>query len=134
MDLRTLHTRFLVDDYRASFLFYREILGLTPSFGNEDSGYADFAVGDSAFSLFDRREMFEALSISEPATSQNADTVTLIIGVPDVDAAAAELRSKGVTLVSEPEDRADWGIRTAHFRDPSGTLVEINAPLKSPQH
>jgi catechol 2,3-dioxygenase-like lactoylglutathione lyase family enzyme len=27
-------------------------------------------------------------------------------------------------------DRPEWGIRTAHFRDPDGNLIEINQPLK----
>lgn len=25
----------------------------------------------------------------------------------------------------------DWGIRTAHLRDPDGNLIEINQPLPS---
>ncbi|KAA0254227.1 MAG: hypothetical protein EDM79_20930, partial [Chloroflexi bacterium] len=41
-----------------------------------------------------------------------------------------DLRAHGVTLLTEPTDHADWGIRTAHFRDPDGHLIEINQPLK----
>jgi len=31
---------------------------------------------------------------------------------------------------TEPTDRSVWGIRTAHFRDPDGNLIEINHALK----
>lgn len=45
--------------------------------------------------------------------------------VDDVDVAYQQLRDKGITFVTEPLDRPDWGIRTAHFRDPDGNLIEI---------
>lgn len=130
MHLQSLHTRLLVDDYRACFLFYQNILGLRAGFGDEGSGYADFSVGDTAFSLFSRQEMAEALGPSVDGAGSASDRVALILGVANVDEVAADLRSKGVILVAEPEDHPDWGIRTAHFRDPDGTLIEINAPIR----
>jgi len=50
--------------------------------------------------------------------------------VPNVDRASQELKTKGVVFETEPMDRPEWGIRTAHFRDPDGNLIEINQPLK----
>jgi catechol 2,3-dioxygenase-like lactoylglutathione lyase family enzyme len=45
--------------------------------------------------------------------------------------AYADLKAKGITFITEPQDRAHWGIRTAHFRDPDGNLLEIYNPLAS---
>ena len=41
------------------------------------------------------------------------------------------LRAQGVALVAEPQDRSDWMIRTAHFRDPDGNLIEINSSIQA---
>jgi lactoylglutathione lyase len=54
----------------------------------------------------------------------------LAAGVADVDAAYEELKGKGVTFVRPPTDQR-WGLRTAHFTDPEGTLWEINQSLGS---
>jgi predicted enzyme related to lactoylglutathione lyase len=60
-----------------------------------------------------------------------SDRLVLVLAVDDVDRFAGELTANGVKLLSPPEDRPDWGIRTAHFRDPEGNLVEMYAPLRS---
>ena len=65
----------------------------------------------------------------EAADGSGGDTAVVVLVTSDVNAAADALRAKGVMLVSEPADRPDWGIRTAHFRDPAGHLIEINCPL-----
>lgn len=130
MDLRSIHTRLLVRDYAACFRFYRDVLGLAPGFGDEQSGYADFALGETTLALFARQEMADAVGTGAllPVAARQ-DDVALIAAVADVDQAAEALRAKGVALVTEPHDQPDWGIRVAHFRDPDGTLIEINQPL-----
>ena len=117
------HIRLLVSDFPACFHFYRDVLGFTPTFGTEEEVYADFDTGGQGIALFQRELMLEA------ADGGSGDTAVLVLVTPDVDAAADALRAKGVSLVSEPADRPDWGIRTAHFRDPDGHLIEINCPL-----
>jgi uncharacterized glyoxalase superfamily protein PhnB len=52
----------------------------------------------------------------------------LTIPVDDVDAVCARLRDQGISLLNGPMDRP-WGIRTATFRDPAGTIWEIAADL-----
>ena len=39
------------------------------------------------------------------------------------------MRARGVALVAEPQDCPDWMMRTAHFRDPDGNLIEINSAI-----
>jgi catechol 2,3-dioxygenase-like lactoylglutathione lyase family enzyme len=64
-----------------------------------------------------------------PPNAVCQDNHTVILRVPDVDKAFEELRRKDVTFITEPQDRSDWGIRTAHLRDPDGNLIELNCRL-----
>ena len=59
-----------------------------------------------------------------------SDAVVLVLASDNVDADVERLRAIGVPVVTEPADRPDWGIRTAHFRDPSGNLIEIYTALE----
>ncbi len=133
MPFKFTYTRMLVTDFKACFLFYRDILGFKATFGSEDDVYADFDTGGVTLALFGRATMSEAVgTASLPARASSQDAVCLCFGVENVDAACEQLKVKGVGLVSEPADRADWGIRTAHFRDPDGNLIEISQPLAPP--
>jgi lactoylglutathione lyase len=68
-------------------------------------------------------------STNRAARADSQDPVALILAVDDVDAAYQELTAKGIAFGTQPMDRPLWGIRTAHFRDPDGNLIEINNPL-----
>jgi catechol 2,3-dioxygenase-like lactoylglutathione lyase family enzyme len=120
-DPQSTHVRLLVEDYRACFEFYADVLGIEATFGDADSGYADFdAGGDTALALFDREEMLDAVeagSIPGDAGGDGdspGDRVVLVFGVDPVTA---------------PMDRPEWGSRTAHVRGPAGTVIECNEPL-----
>ena len=120
------HARVLVSDYTGTFEFYRDVLGFEPTFGDEESGYADFDTGEATVALFDREEMAEAV----PSIGAGGGGGTMLIfRVESVDVVADRLRDAGVDLETEPTDRDDWGIRVVHFRDPEGTLIEINESL-----
>ncbi len=125
---RSPHIRLLVSDFPACFRFYRDTLGFVPVFGSEDDVYTDFETGGQGIALFTRALMAEAVG-SEDAPVDAQDAAVLVLATANVDEAADALRAKGVQLVTEPTDRPLWGIRTAHFRDPDGHLVEINSPL-----
>lgn len=45
-------TRLLVSNFKACFLFYRDVMGFQPGFGTENDTYADFAVGNVNISLW----------------------------------------------------------------------------------
>ena len=121
------HIRLLVDDFPACFRFYRDTLGFSPTFGAEDDVYADFETGGQGIALFARSLMADA--VGGNASRDIQDAAVLVLATQNVDEAADTLRAKGVALATEPTDRPLWGIRTAHFRDPDGHLIEINCPL-----
>ena len=64
-----------------------------------------------------------------PVEVESQDRVVLHFQVDSVDQTVEQLRAKGVVIVQEPTDRPTWGSRTAHFRDPDGTLIEISQGL-----
>ena len=130
MEYSLTHVRLLVEDYKACFKFYSETIGLKVSWGNENTGYAELDTGDASLAIFTRNEMAQVVGTAAlPASAVCQDRHTVILRVPDVDKAFEDLREKDVTFVTEPQDHSDWGIRTAHLRDPDGNLIELNCRL-----
>ena len=130
MKAELTHVRLLVVDYQACFGFYRDVLGLDVAWGDEESGYAELEAGDIRLAIFGRNEMAGVVGTSGlPVQSNGQDSVAVVFRVKDVDQVCRELQDVGVELVTKPQDRVDWGIRTAHFRDPDGNLLEINRRL-----
>jgi catechol 2,3-dioxygenase-like lactoylglutathione lyase family enzyme len=128
--LKFTHTRLLVDDVDACYKFYRDTLGFKPKFDAEGSVYAEFDLAGHLLALFSRRLMMAVVAPNVSCDrTQAPDTAVLALEVADVDATAATLQKRGVALVTEPHDQRDWLLRVAHFRDPDGNLIEINAPL-----
>ena len=125
---RFTFTRLLVADVAASLAFYRDVLGLGVGFVDDSGHYADLDTGAGTLALFTGAVMAAALG---PPAPPSPDRVALCFAVADVDAAAAAVIAAGVPLVTPPHDRPDWGLRVAHLRDPDGTLIELNAPLRA---
>jgi catechol 2,3-dioxygenase-like lactoylglutathione lyase family enzyme len=128
--MKYAYTRLLVTNFRDCFRFYRDVMGFAPGFGTEDDTYADFVVGETNISLFDKAEMSQVLGTPDrPARPAAQDHVCLTFGVESVDEFYRTLTEKGVQVAVPPADHPDWGIRTVHFRDPDGNLIEVNQPL-----
>lgn len=128
--IKLTHTRLLVSDIDACYRFYRDVLHLRPRFDGEGSVYAEFDVGGHTLALFSREQMNKVVAPTQRCDRGDApDSVLLALEVPDVDAAAAQLRASGVRFITEPHDEKEWMLRVAHFRDPDGNLIEINAGL-----
>jgi lactoylglutathione lyase len=116
------HVRLLVGDYVRCFSFYRDVLGLEVTFGDETSGYADLRSGDgSALALFDRPEQGDVVELRPPG-----DSAVLVFRVDDVDA-FADMHEH--IVIGPPRSRAEWGIRFVHLRDPDGNLLEVNQQI-----
>ena len=133
--MQKLHTRLLVTRFAECVRFYRDILGLTLRWGDENSGYASFegdAGGDPVLALFQRQEMSAAIGTSGlPLDAQSQDKVMLIFGVEDVDAEVECIRALGWPIEQEPRNFPEWGYRGAYLRDPDGTLIELLTGLPS---
>jgi lactoylglutathione lyase len=128
--LRLTHVRLLVKDFPACFRFYRDALGFEVLWGEEEGRYADFNAGDAKLAIYRRGLMAEAVGeAGRPSEVEAQDRAALIFAVEDVDATYEILKAKGVRFVTEPMDRPEWGIRTAHFRDPDGNLLEVYRDL-----
>ncbi|MFF0544262.1 VOC family protein [Nocardia thailandica] len=120
-------TRVLVDDFGASYRFYRDTLGLVPKdpVADPEAGpYACFTVGGTDLALFSRAFMDAAIGAAH-GPRPSADTVVVVLRVAEVDHAVAVAAARGARVVAGPVDRPAWGMRVAQLRAPEGTLVEF---------
>lgn len=124
--MKFTHVRLLVDDMSASVRFYRDALGMTLATGGEDDAYTEFEASPAVLSLF-RKDLMSPLvgTTGLPARASAQDGVLIWFAVEDVDALYAALTAKGLQFVAPPTDRPAWGLRTIHFRDPDGNLIEV---------
>ena len=72
--IRFDNMRLLVSRFDETFVFYRDVLGLTPTWGKPGDNYASFAFpGGAQIALFRRSLMAEAIgTTAEPATRRVA--------------------------------------------------------------
>jgi catechol 2,3-dioxygenase-like lactoylglutathione lyase family enzyme len=120
------HIRLMVADMAASVRFYRDILGLALTMGGENDVYTEFEASPAILSLFRKDLMSPQVGTDGlPAKAAAQDAALLWFGVDDVDALHVALTAKGVSFVTPPTDRPAWGLRTIHFRDPDGNLIEV---------
>lgn len=113
------------DDLTEARQFYIDIFELPVLF--EDDSSAVFTFGTTLINLLATREAPDLIAPARVAEAEAGARSQFTLDVEDVDATAAELVGKGVTLINGPLDRP-WGIRTAAFADPTGTIWEIAAP------
>ncbi len=128
MSLTLNNIRLLVNDLESCTTFYHDTLGFEMTWGDQD--YAEFKVGNVNLALFRRQLMADAIgTAAKPLTVDAQDRAAVVFSVENVDTAYQQLKTQGITFITEPQDRHTWGIRVAHFRDPDGNLIEINANL-----
>ena len=133
MNFQLDYIRLLVSNFKDCFLFYRDVLGFKATYGSENDVYADFDTGKTTLALFARSNMSETIgTLLVPENASAQDKTCLVFGVENVDATCQRLKSLDISLLTQPADRSAWGIRTAHFRDPDGNLIEIYQPLPPP--
>jgi lactoylglutathione lyase len=72
------HTRFLVDNYKECFLFYRDILGFDVTWGDENSSYVDFKFRGATLGISNRKQMVEAIGEEYSTNIEKADKTALI--------------------------------------------------------
>jgi lactoylglutathione lyase len=105
-----------VEDMETSISFYRDVLGL-PLLGKGD-GWAHLDAGNGALV-----ELIAGGVASREPKRPDRQPIVLGLRVVDLDSAIAELKQKGVTLLSDVGEYE--ATRWAHFSDPEGNRLEI---------
>lgn len=116
--------RLLVNDFARSWAFYTTTLGLSPVSGNGEPPYGEVGSPERFVGLFSRAAMDELIGPAKPDVP-NPDRFSLVFEVPEIDRTHRLLVAAGVAIEIGPTDRPMWGLRTIHFRDPDGNLVEV---------
>lgn len=130
--MKFINVRLLVSDMAASMKFWRDVVGLRMTFGDETMGYAYFETGSAGVELLARTAFVEALGEAASAPTPEGHPAVLVFNVDDVDAAYADFVERGAAAVAGPQDRPAWGVRSAHLSDPDGYIVEIYTQLARP--
>jgi catechol 2,3-dioxygenase-like lactoylglutathione lyase family enzyme len=136
------HTGFTVSDIERSVSFYRDVLGMrlvrrqtgTAPYLAQVTGFDGVRLEIALLQPQDGGTMLELLQyVSHPAPATDRATNRpgnghLCFTVDDLPAACAELRRRGVTLVSDPTEitaGAHAGGWAVYLRDPDGFTVEL---------
>ena len=126
--MRLDNIRVLCTHFDQTFAFYRDVLGLTVTWGEVGGNFASFDTGGrNGLGLFDRDLMAAALG-EVPSPSAPLQTA-LVFEVPDLDVFHSAATEQGVNFITPPHDMPDWGSRVTHLRDPEGNVIEVFAHL-----
>ncbi len=116
-----------VSDLERSREFYGRAFGLPVIYEDENSAVFQF---DGPLLNLLRETAADVLAAPVALGVVGGPRCQYTIFVTDVDQSCQTLASRGVTLNNGPLDRP-WGMRTATFLDPDGTLWEIAQELES---
>lgn len=111
-----------VEDVPRAKEWYQRAFGLSLAYEDESSAVIKF--DNTLVNLLQRSEGHALIGPAPVAAADAGSAFQFTIWVADVDAACAELSTRGIELVNGPMDRA-WGQRTACFADPDGHLWEV---------
>jgi lactoylglutathione lyase len=128
--MQLINVRLLVADVPASIRFWRDVMQLPMKYGDEAIGYAYFETSSAGVELL-WGDAFAAAIGQAAAPAPAGHPAVLVFSVDDVDASYADLVARGATPVAGPQDRAEWGVRSAQVGDPDGYLVEVYHQLPS---
>jgi catechol 2,3-dioxygenase-like lactoylglutathione lyase family enzyme len=144
------HTGFTVSDIERSIVFYRDVLGLkllkrqtgTAPYLATVTGFAGVRLEAAFLQPVAGGSVLELLQyVSHPASATDRATnrpgnAHLCFRIDDLRSACAELKRRGVTLISEPTEitaGAHAGGWAVYLRDPDGFTVELyQSPPASP--
>ncbi len=112
-----------VKDVDTCVAFYRDVVGLEPTFSDDVS--SAFRLGSQDFVVLALPAAVKMLTeVTIAPQSEGVRRTLLCVGVEDVDATYKELTAKGLTFIKPPVSQV-WGRRTAYFADPEGNLWEL---------
>ena len=115
----------IVRDPAAARAFYQEALGLSLEGGEGTYRYTHHLAGTKHFGLWPLAEAAIAcFGTMEWPDDVPVPQASIEFEVPDVSAAAEELKAKGYRLIHETR-REPWGQITARLLSPEGLLIAV---------
>ena len=113
-----------VRDFEKSKKFYEETLGWKPASASNDD-VAFFQAGGVVFAIYPREKLAEDALTSAMGSGFAGFTLAHNAkSESEVDEIIADLNSKGVKVVKEPQ-KVFWGGYSSYFADPDGYLWEV---------
>ena len=113
-----------VRDFEKSKKFYEEPLGWKPAIASSDD-VAFFQAGGVVFAIYPREKLAEDALTSAMGSGFAGFTLAHNAkSESEVDEIIADLKSKGVKIVKEPQ-KVFWGGYSSYFADPDGYLWEV---------
>jgi catechol 2,3-dioxygenase-like lactoylglutathione lyase family enzyme len=124
-----VYPRLLARRFEAMTTFYTDGLGLTPA-RTVPGHYLSFDLNpgtpaeNTALAIIAREDFAELIVADNNDAAAAADRQMVVLRVARVDDWTERVVTHGGTLVQPPTDQP-YGLRSAHFRDPDGNLVEL---------
>ncbi len=113
-----------VRDFEKSKKFYEETLGWKPASASSDD-VAFFQARGVVFAIFPREKLAEDALTSAKGSGFSGFTLAYNTkSETEVDKIIADLKSKGVKIMKEPQ-KVFWGGYSSYFADPDGFLWEV---------
>jgi catechol 2,3-dioxygenase-like lactoylglutathione lyase family enzyme len=115
-------------DPEATAEFYQRVFGLA---AEREPGPLAFTFADKIVRVHAAGSGNDAITPVKVTAPGAGATGAFTMFTDDVDAACADITSRGVTLINGPTDRW-WGIRNACFADPDGVIWELAGGIPEP--
>lgn len=115
----------LVADFKKSFGFYRDALGLKLKSLDGDQ-FANFELEGTELAIF---QIDAAVAMFPKEYMGHGGGVCLGFQVENLEKACQNLKTKGVLTFEGPKTTA-WGQKVAYFKDPDGNIWEASEPFE----
>ena len=125
--IQSYYVRLLVQNFDACLRFYRDVMKFNIEMGQDGGIYASFHIGpnNEKLSIYKTDLMAQVVHTNHLSNPAGRDRALLSFLVASVNEETERLKALDIPFITEPQDHPEWGIRTAHFRDPDGNLLEI---------
>jgi predicted enzyme related to lactoylglutathione lyase len=117
--------RLLVNDFKASFHFWHEIVGLPMIFRDENNIYAELDADNVRLELLDASYFATSVGSTQSAPVQEGYRGVIVFEVDDLEAAYADLIKRGAPSLAQPHNHPAGFARVALLTAPDGYVLEL---------